>query len=443
MIESSLISTDMLVADLRHLCALPTSRDPNEAQASASYLASLMRQRGLNSEIMATSGAPLVVGRRVGRSPFTLLLYHHYDYQPVGPWRLWNHDPFQLAERDGNLFGRGVADGKGPLAAHLGALAGVLAAEGELPISVIVVADGEATIGSPHLGSTVSQYRDTFRADVCLGTAGERDRHGRPICYNGSKGLLQARLTAIGANQVLPGGLAATVPNPLWRLVWALAAIKSDQEEILIDGFYDEVESPSRAENQAIRSVQLDEAGRLESWGLNRFLFDMTGKTLATAEASLPTCNVSAMTAEPESETAALPVVASARLDFQLVARQRPQVIFDLLRDYLKAKDFLDIDVERLVGGYPASTTPADHGFVEQVRAAGLASYGESLPRLPLGPFSLPLFFFTEAYGIPAAVLGCARNESAIHGSNEHIPLTDLLRHGTMLADLLAQYRQP
>src|SRR4029450_12772960 len=83
-----------------------------------------------------------------------------------------------------------------------------------------------------------------MKADACLGTGGERDPDDRPFCYTGAKGLLQMRLRASGANQALPPGMAASVANPLWRLLWALGQVKSDQEEVLIDGFYDGVDGP-------------------------------------------------------------------------------------------------------------------------------------------------------------------------------------------------------
>src|SRR4029450_1590654 len=127
-----------------------------------------------------------------------------------------------------------------------------------------------------------------MKADACLGTGGERDPDDRPFCYTGAKGLLQMRLRASGANQALPPGMAASVVNPLWRLVWALGHVKTDQEEGLIDGFYDDVEGPSRTENQALRSLAMDEAGRKRAWGVEQFLFDLDGAALVRTEARLP-----------------------------------------------------------------------------------------------------------------------------------------------------------
>ncbi|HEX5691916.1 MAG TPA: M20/M25/M40 family metallo-hydrolase, partial [Roseiflexaceae bacterium] len=340
-------------------------------------------------------------------------------------------------EREAMLYGRGVADGKGPLAAHLSALSALIEAEGDLPCGVVVVAEGEGLSGSPHLGMLLNEQAHLFRADACLSTGGERDKNGRPICYNGVKGLLQVRLHVGGATQALPTGLAASVPNPLWRLLWALGQVKSDQEEVLINGFYDEVEGPSRSENQALRTVMLDEAGRKAAWGLPQFLFGLDGVTLVRTEATMPTCNVATLHTEPSGEFSGIPIAASARLDFQLVPHQLPETIADLLLAHLASKQLDDISVERLPGGYAAAHTPFEDPFVQLVSSVGQYVYSAPLALLPQGPFAQPLALFSEAFDIPIAALGCARFDSAINAPNEHIQLPDLVRHGQLLIELL------
>jgi acetylornithine deacetylase/succinyl-diaminopimelate desuccinylase-like protein len=437
-INQAVISTDQLLSTLDQLVGLPGSAgQADELAAISSRVAALMRGHALHVETIATPGAPIVIGRRSGRLPFTLLLYHHYDVPPTGPWRAWHHEPFQLAEREATLYGRGVADGKGPLAAHLSAISALLEAEGDLPCGVVVVAEGDGLSGSPHLGAVVADHRQLLKADACLSTGGERDREGRPLCYSGVKGLLQMRLSADGANQALPPGLAASVPNPLWRLLWALGHIKSDLEEVLITGFYDDVEGPSRTENQGLRRVALDEAGRRAAWGLDQFLFAMQGVTLVRTETTMPTCNIASLATEPSGDFSGIPVTASARVDFQLVPHQRPQAIVELLQTHLSNKELSDIRIERLPGGYPAVHTAFEHPFIAQVSDVGRHVYSAPLALLPHGPFAHPLFFFAEAFGIPIAALGCARYDSAINAPNEHILLPDLVRHGQLLIELL------
>jgi acetylornithine deacetylase/succinyl-diaminopimelate desuccinylase-like protein len=436
--DSASISTDRLIHTLEQLIALPGSPGhPEELAAIADTSAALMRAAGLRSDIIPTSGAPLVVGRRSGRAPFSLMFYHHYDVASTGPWRSWDHDPCQLSEREGMLYGRGVADGKGPLAAHLHALASLIDAEGELPCGVVVVAEGDALAGSPFLPQAIVDHRELLRADACLATGGDRDAHGRPFCYSGSKGMLQVRLRADGAAHALPAGLATSVPNPLWRLLWALTQIKSDQEEILIEDFYETIEGPDRNDSRALRAAAFDEEIRLSAWNMSQMLFGMSGGAVIQAETTLPTCNVSIVHVESAGDLAHIPTSASARLDFQLVPRQQPQVVHDLLCAHLEAKGLADISVVRLPGGYPPAATPLDDPFIQWIGAVGQHVYGGPLTVLPRGAFAMPLTFFQQAFGMPVATIACAQPDSAFLAPNEHIALEDLVNHGQLAVEIL------
>lgn len=438
MTEPAVISTDQLICDLDHLISLAGSPgQADELRAVATRIAAMMRRRGLTVEVRPTPGAPIVIGWRGGRQPYTVLLYHHYDTPSPGPWRAWRHDPFQLAERDGIVYGRGVADGKGPLAAHLNAIAALIEAEGELPCGVIVVAEGDALIGSPYLGTLIAERRALFQADACLASGGDRDAGGQPFCYSGAKGLVQVMLRVQQVQEALPAGMAASVPNPLWRMIWALNQIKTDQEDVLISGFYDAIEGPTTAENRILRTVFADEAGRRNAWNIEQFLLGLTGAPLVRSEVTLPTCNINLLQIEPVGDPPAIPRSAVARLDFQLVPRQIPQMVVDALRAHLASKGLADLLVERLPGGYPPAQSSIDDPFVRLVSDVGRYIHGTPLTILPRGPFSMPLFYFAEAFGIPVASIGIARSSSAIFGANECIPLPDLVRHGQHLIEVL------
>ncbi|MGQ9894926.1 MAG: M20/M25/M40 family metallo-hydrolase [Roseiflexus sp.] len=438
MTEPAVISTDQLICDLDQLIGMVGSTgQTDELRMVATRIAAMMRSRGLKVEVCPTPGAPVVIGWRGGRQPFTVLLYHHYDTPSPGPWRTWLHEPFQLAERDGMVYGRGVADGKGPLAAHLNAIAALIESEGDLPCGVIVVAEGDYLIGSPYLGSLIADRRALFKADACLASGGDRNAGGQPFCYSGVKGLVQVVLRSQEAQTTLPSGMAVSVPNPLWRLIWALNQIKTDQEEILIGGFYDAIEGPTTEENRLLRAVQVDETGRRSAWQVDQFLFGLTGAPLVRSEVTLPTCNINMLHTEPLSDPPVIPRSAFARLDFQLVPRQRPQAVVEALQAHLVAKGLSDILIERLPGGYPPAQSPIDDPFVHLVSDVGRYIHGKPLTVLPRGPFTMPLFYFAEAFGIPVASIGVARPSSAIFGANECIPLPDLVRHGQHLIEVL------
>jgi len=433
-----LLLAERLIPALRTLCAQPTVvGQPDDLAHGAELIAALLHGLGMQVRVAhPPPGPPVVIGRRAGRSPFTLLLYHRFDTPPTGPWLAWSHEPYQLAERDGALYARGVSEGKGPLVAHLQALQALLAAEGELPCGVVIVADGGGLAGSPSLPAVIAAHHELLRADAILGSAGDRDIHGTPLCYSGTKGLLQVRLSVKGPTHPLPAGTAPAVPNALWRLTWALASLKGDDEDIRIPGFYDTVDGPTREENDLLREVRLDERGRLAAWGADAYLFGMSGTGLVRAEVTLPTCNLSAIHCEPPGELAQLPASASAVVDFQLVPRQEPAELARLLRAHLDERGFTDLLLEPLPGGYPPARTPPGAPFIRQILGAG-AALGSVLPLVPAGPFALPLQLFAAALGAPVASVGIARATSSPHGPDEHLPLDDLAHHGQLLIELL------
>lgn len=432
------IEPDELLKQLRLLCAQPsTSGDTNQLEPASRIVADMLRHTGLDIRIVRAGGAPIIIGWRGGRRPFTLLLYHHYDVHTTGPWRDWLHNPFELAERDDNVYARGVANGKGPFIAHLMAIQALLELDGELPHGVVFIVEGERMSGSPMLEQVIKRYADQLHVHACLGTAGERDAYGRPFCYNGSKGLLQVRLSTKGPAMPLAPPTSASVPNPAWRVSWALSSIKGMDEDIRINGFYDSIEGPGRNVRSMLREVALDEEGRLAAWDVPEFLFGMSKATLVRTEVTLPTCNLSSFTVEPNSAISSLPSAATAQLEFHLVPNQQPENILNLLRKHLVERGLKDILVEKVPGSYPPVQSNLDHPFIQHLLETGHNFYDAPLSFLPFGLFSQPLYVFAQHLNTPVAALALSRHDSSEHGPNEHIPMEDLLNHGRFLIEFM------
>jgi acetylornithine deacetylase/succinyl-diaminopimelate desuccinylase-like protein len=162
----------------------------------------------------------------------------------------------------------------------------------------------------------------------------------------------------------------------------------------------------------------------------------MSGVALVRAEVTLPTCNLSSIFSQPEQDLAQLPSVASAVLDFQLVPRQDPTVVAELLRNHLDDRGFSDVVIERMPGGYaPARSDSSDH-FILQTAAAGAEVFGSLLPIVPAGPFALPLQLFVARLACPVASVGLAFPDSSPFGPDEHVSLDALVRHGQLLIEL-------
>jgi len=431
-------STEQLMQIARDLCRQPsTTGQIDELRTAAEHIARFARLLGMQTRIVAADTTPVIIAHRAGRRPQTLLLYHHYDAPPTGPWRYWSHEPFDLAERDGYVFGRGVAGGKGALAAHLAALQTLLQRDSELPCGVTLVLDGGANLGSPGLAETLRSHTDVMHCDAVLASLGDRDAHGTPICASGSKGWLRIRLTARGPAYPLPAGFATSVANPLWRLTWALASLKGEDEDVRMEGFYDPVEGPSRADNATIGKVQIATAARRQAWRIDHFLFGIDGAALSRTEITLPTCNLSSLIVEPQMDTPAIPAQATALLDLQLVPRQQPNAIFDLIRQHLADKGFADITLERMPGGYPPWITATDNPFVTRVATIGATVFERPLPVVPAGPYAVPLSLLAGDHPVPTVSIGFTPATGAIFGPDEHIALSDLSRHSQFLIELL------
>ncbi|GIV97092.1 MAG: peptidase M20 [Herpetosiphonaceae bacterium] len=436
MADVQTITLDLLLSNLRQLCALRSiAGDQRSLIEAAEAIASLMQQSGLHAMVIRTSGAPVVLAERPGRTSQQVLFYDHYDVAPPGPWRDWHHEPFSLAERDGVIYGRGVVS-KGNLAARLGAVAAILAVKGELPVGVKFLIEGEALIGSPSLPGVIADQAGRLSASLVVGTGGSIGAHGVPYLYAGVKGRLQVQLRANGPAVPLPPEAAASVANPAWRLLWALASIKSDAEEVLIDQFYDDVEPVPRELVRLVRSIVLDEEARLKAWQINHFLFEMSGPALARAEVLNPTCNLTSFAAG-SGTLPMVPDTAAALIDFTLVPNQRPAHIVELLRRHLEERGFSDIIVEPINGAFPAARTAMDDPLVRRVVKSVGTVYGEEPQVVPMAPFASPLHLFTAGMRTPAIALGLARPDSSTRGPNEGLRLCDIEAMARLIARLL------
>src|SRR3989442_4426925 len=275
------------------------SRQPSIAaqnvgiRETAQMVAQLMEQIGVRPELYSTDGPPVIYGA-VANPPKTLVIYNHYDVQPPEPVEEWHSPPFAAEIRDGKLFARGAADNKGNLVARLCAVEAWLRTRGALPLTVHFVMEGEEEVSSLHLHQFVRTHRDLVQADGCLWESGYKDIQETPEVYMGAKGILYLELEARGANRDLHSSVATIVPNPAWRLVWALSTFKDRHENILIDGFSDDVAEPTAEEVEHLRRLAAggDDDPPPRDIGIGQFLLGVTGVQLGKRNLFQPTCTI-------------------------------------------------------------------------------------------------------------------------------------------------------
>lgn len=420
---------DEYVARLQALCRQPSIAAQDVGMAETAHMVGdLLAELDADPQTIPTAGYPVVYGQLAGSGPKTLMIYNHYDVQPPEPLALWEHEPFGATISDGRIWARGVADNKGNLVARLCASDAWRKVRGELPLTLKFVFEGEEEIGSPNLGAFADEHHQRFHADGCIWESGYKDLQGRVQISLGCKGITYVELRTKGANVDLHSSNAAIVPNPVWRLVWALSTLKTPDEHIAIDGFYDDVRAPSARDRELLAEWDYDAEDVRQNWGIDHFLRAATGEAVKTDLLFQPTCNLCGVEAgyTGSGSKTVLPNEAMCKIDFRLVPNQSNQRVLQLLRQHLDRHGFSDVEVIDLHGEDPARTDP-DDPLVEAVVDAAQTIYARPPQVLPTMAGTGPMHHLCQRWGIPAVGTGVGNARSRNHAPNENIYVSDFI----------------
>ena len=401
---------------------------------TANWVENLLKETGFVTQQLAVPDAPnYVYGYLKGKGDFTLLLYNHYDVQPEAPIELWDSFPFEVTERDGKLVARGICDNKAELIARICAIRAIQKAQGELPINIKWIIEGEEEIGSTHFDAMTRVHGDLLKADGTLWEGGGFNEKGQAALALGFRGMLYVEYSVEVMKVDAHSGGAHALPSAAWRLVKALASLKDENGKILIPGFYEDVREATEMEKQASRdNVDLEQEARdKEMYGIDSFLHNRSGYDLEMSVYE-PTANIAGFLSgytEPGVKTV-LPAKAMAKMDFRLVPDQRPDDILEKLKAHLKAQGFEDVQVKKLGNGDPV-VTPIEGPFVQKMTQICQAFTEQEPQVIPLVGGTLPLL---GAMKNNVGVLGISTSGnpayygSGAHAPNEHIRISDIQR---------------
>ncbi|MDR7522601.1 MAG: M20/M25/M40 family metallo-hydrolase [Armatimonadota bacterium] len=433
------------IHDLQRLCRQPSvSAQGVGLQECAELLVAQMQARGIPAHLEAVSGGPPLVAAEIpGQAPRTLLFYGHYDVQPTDPIDEWRSDPFAAEVRDGRLYARGAQDTKGNIMARIAAVDAHLRVRGRLPVTVKFLIEGEEEVGSPHLAAALRERPDLARADACIWESGSKDHRDILNIYLGVKGICYVELEATGARRDLHSSAGAIIPNPAWRLVWALASLKGHHEQVRIHGFYDDVVQPTPAEVAHLERIagQRDDEAIRRDLGIPAFVRGVTGVELLRRSLFEPTCTICGLSAGyqgPGSKTV-LPRRASAKVDFRLVPNQRAEDVLQKLREHLRREAFGDIAVKPLSLEDPWKT-PFDAPIVEVVAEAASEVYGHAPVVLPTMAATGPMAVVCGPFGTPAVGTGVGHWNGNAHSPNENLRLADYIQGIKHMAMIIGRF---
>jgi acetylornithine deacetylase/succinyl-diaminopimelate desuccinylase-like protein len=423
---------DEFVDGLSEYARVPTISAARQAEREgAEATLKVLDRYGVVARLMdVPGGPPMVVGDVVSDPTLpTLILYNHYDVQPVDPLNEWKHKPFEPVVADGNLYARGVSDTKGNVVAQALAQAAIREVTGSLPVNLRFMVEGEEEVGSPHLPAFAKKHPALFRGDGATIEASGHTPAGHPELYMGSKGILYCELRVRTADVDQHSSLAAVLPNPAWRLLAALRVIRDDRGRVLIPGFYDGIARPKPDDLELLRRNSFDPGVYRKTYGVTEVFGGPTRLGRLKAYTYNPTCNIDGIYAGfiGDGSKTINPAYAKVKLDFRLLPGQRPGRILASLRAHLRRKGFRDIEVMPYSTFEPGAWTIASR-LGQATLAACREVYGRPPAVYPWMGGSSSTWFYTSR-GTPALLPpGVGYSGSRIHAPNEHIRLDDARR---------------
>jgi acetylornithine deacetylase/succinyl-diaminopimelate desuccinylase-like protein len=402
---------------------------------AAEWVAGRLRRIGATDvEVCRTALHPIVYGR-IHEAPGapTVLVYCHYDVQPVDPVELWETAPFEPFLRNGRFVGRGVADDKGQLVMHLSALE-AMRAVGKMPaVNLTFVFEGEEEFGSESLYAWIDANRERLAADVAVISDTGYFEGNRPAITVGLRGIMYAQLDVVLSPVDLHSGMyGGTVENPANALARIITGLKGPDGRVRIPGFYDDVVPLTPAERDAMAALPFDEEAYRAEIPVTELVGE-TGWTVLERKTARPTLDVNGMWSGFQGDGAKtiIPAHAHAKISTRLVADQDPVRIFEAFRAFVAeiAPPGVTVTTTFIHGGEP-SLTPTDHPATQAAARAIEAVYGISPVYIREGG-SIPVTAaFDHTLGLPVVLLGFAQPTCNAHAPNEWL-LVDNFERGT------------
>jgi acetylornithine deacetylase/succinyl-diaminopimelate desuccinylase-like protein len=412
---------DELFEFLRIPSVSARSEHNGDVRRAADWLAERLRNAGLQASVEETPGHPIVLAEWRGAGPNapTILLYGHYDVQPVEPLDLWTAPPFEPAVRDGRVYARGSIDDKGQLYLHVKALEAHMRTTGRLPVNIVIIAEGEEEVGSANLIPFVEKNAHRLAANAVVISDTGMLEPGLPTIGASLRGLTYFEIHVRGPAQDLhSGSYGGAVLNPATTLAQIIASFHDANRHITIDGFYDDVRVAEDFRAQ-IRSLPFADDSFLRETGSPALVGEAGYSTLERLWIR-PTCEVNGLLSgyTGEGSKTVLPARAMAKVSCRLVPDQDPAKIEKLFHAHVQkvAPAGVQVEVRNLHGGRPWRARLEGPLYAAAARALQaawgrapvFAGEGGSIPIVPE---------FERILGAPVLLMGFA-----LPGSNAHAP---------------------
>jgi acetylornithine deacetylase/succinyl-diaminopimelate desuccinylase-like protein len=437
------------VNDLVELLKFPSisgdSKYKNDVLKCADYLKAKFEALGLKAKVYSTTGHPIVYAEYMNpANKRTLLVYGHYDVQPVDPLNLWLHPPFEPFIDGETIYARGASDDKGQLLVHIAAVEAYLKSGIPLPVNLKFVLEGEEESGPSHLFDFIPENKKLLKADGVVVSDTAMYAKGLPAITYGLRGVAAAEIKITGPNRDLhSGSFGGSIANPITELARLIAKFHDENYRVKIDGFYDDVRELEPWEREMWASLPHTDDGWLKTTGSPAVLGEKNYTTLERVWAR-PTCEINGIYGgySGEGGKTIVPSWAGCKVTMRLVPDQRPEDILEKFTKYVKrvASPAVRVEVGNTVGAKPA-LVERDNFMVKAAVKALEKGFGKKPVFMREGG-SIPIVnTFKEELGLETLLLGFCQNDDNVHSPNEKFSLTDFHQGIVTAAHLFAEMK--
>ncbi|MEW6196266.1 MAG: dipeptidase [Bacteroidota bacterium] len=440
---------DNYLEELKEYIRIPSistlESNKDDMQKCAEFVRTKLIDAGMTrTEIFQTKGHPIVYGEWLGaHGKPTVLIYGHYDVQPVDPLNLWDNPPFEPTIKDGKIFARGANDNKGQNFVHIKSVEAYNKLTGSLPVNVKFIMEGEEEIGSFSLSDFLTEQKELLKCDAVLISDTSMYDAGVPTITYGLRGILYMEVEITAANRDLhSGSFGGAVANPINELAKIISKLHDKDGKVTIPNFYKDVVKLTKQEKENFSKLKFSDKKLAKDLGVKELQGEKGFTTLERiwVRPTLDCNGIIGGFTEPGAKTV-LPSKASAKISMRLVPNQDPRKIAKELEKHFKALAPKSVKAEITMAhyGYPVVVPLESSAVVAASKAVSKAFNKKTVYTREGG--SIPIVVeFMEKLNVPAVLMGLGLDSDNIHSPNEHFRLENFEKGILSSAYFLEEY---
>ena len=423
---------EAFINELKDFLRIPSistlAENKKDINDCASFVMEKLKQAGMSRvDIFQSEGHPIVYGEWLGApGKPTILVYGHYDVQPVDPIDLWESPPFEPTIKDGKIYARGATDDKGQMFMHVKSVESFFKTVGSPPLNIKFLIEGEEEIGSEHLEPFINNNLDLLKCDAVLISDTSLYAPGVPTLTYGLRGLAYMEVEVTGPNRDLHSGtFGGAVGNPVNVLAQMISKLHDKEGKITIPGFYKDVLKLTKKEKENYKLLKFSEKKFAKELGVTK-LHGEKGFTTLERIWARPTldCNGIFGGFTGKGAKTVLPSKATAKISMRLVPNQDPNKVAKQFTKHIQklAPKCVKVKVLNLHGGFPSMTSLDSKASIAAAKAMEKA-FGKKTVFIREGGSILIVTVFAKKLKAPVVLMGLGLNSENLHSPNEHFDL--------------------